>query len=855
MRLLLVLAVALIKCRFSFVNNLKVRIHQKQPIENQNNIYQLYASEFLDELQLKPWGSFTNTSVKLQAKPSFMVVTGKSGTGKSVLIGAFEYLIKQGRESKGNGKKESRDIFTTSGDDIAIISIMKNRQLLQRSFSITSKKSTCEIDGKRVPVKQFTKQLPIRFWYKDSLKYLDSGSDGVITYIHDLASIDELFLFDLATSHRDWQANRVLISQHEEFENLNEVKKMELSMLRHFVSEVDLVRDRILNILHDISESIEFLLSEDGRDTVESNEESSEDDNRSDLTVAKVDPKLNLKSLHTYLGIVLSDNKPSHHGGLWRAMIQCFNVMTPLADASAPLFSVKSTASDSIAGQRGASSHVAFGNKISSSSIGGALNRGLNLGVSTPAISNNNIKLGSGKLPLTGAESELEKYLTAIEHFNATCDVIGVMSGLAAVAQLELIRASLECALSELIKSKEIIASLRSEWTQFHRNLEELSILRQDWESVARKHSCASIDLEKKYEEWGHKLSLSDSIHVTLPQLRQEEKKLRNNYCQLAAQLTLHRLKAASRLSDFVNNVLPSLEMADKRISFKHSFTSGKMSAATDLQSDSLEISAESLSKQLSLLADTTSCSEYGWDDFELQIHSTRTVSSNSLQRSVLAVDTLSSGEKSRLALALETGYLQDLGDAKEEKGFISSMKQSTDSNNNVANAKANGHMQTEGQIEVDNESDGSDDPVLVVFDELDAHVGGEAALAVARLLKQQGKHRQIIVVTHSPIVAAAADRHFVVSKVSDNKSSNAMSNCSPDSSMANDMYSSSSSIVTEVDGVGREEELARMATGSGTNQKGRELARELLSLYSDASINSISISLTYSNLTDRLSI
>ena len=37
--------------------------------------------------------------------------------------------------------------------------------------------------------------------------------------------------------------------------------------------------------------------------------------------------------------------------------------------------------------------------------------------------------------------------------------------------------------------------------------------------------------------------------------------------------------------------------------------------------------------------------------------------------------------------------------------------------------------------------------------------------MAVARLLKEQGKWRQIVAVTHNPLIAALADKHFVVSK------------------------------------------------------------------------------------------
>ena len=52
-----------------------------------------------------------------------------------------------------------------------------------------------------------------------------------------------------------------------------------------------------------------------------------------------------------------------------------------------------------------------------------------------------------------------------------------------------------------------------------------------------------------------------------------------------------------------------------------------------------------------------------------------------------------------------------------------------------------------------------------LIFDEIDAGVGGTVAETVGRLMKQLGRDRQVLAVTHLPQVAACADHHFVVSK------------------------------------------------------------------------------------------
>lgn len=52
-----------------------------------------------------------------------------------------------------------------------------------------------------------------------------------------------------------------------------------------------------------------------------------------------------------------------------------------------------------------------------------------------------------------------------------------------------------------------------------------------------------------------------------------------------------------------------------------------------------------------------------------------------------------------------------------------------------------------------------------LIFDEIDAGIGGFTVRAVAKRLRQLARHRQVICVTHQPLIAAAADHHFVIYK------------------------------------------------------------------------------------------
>ena len=53
-----------------------------------------------------------------------------------------------------------------------------------------------------------------------------------------------------------------------------------------------------------------------------------------------------------------------------------------------------------------------------------------------------------------------------------------------------------------------------------------------------------------------------------------------------------------------------------------------------------------------------------------------------------------------------------------------------------------------------------------LVFDEIDAGVGGETAGAVAQVLRRLAERAQVVAITHLPQIAAVADRHFRVEKV-----------------------------------------------------------------------------------------
>ena len=98
--------------------------------------------------------------------------------------------------------------------------------------------------------------------------------------------------------------------------------------------------------------------------------------------------------------------------------------------------------------------------------------------------------------------------------------------------------------------------------------------------------------------------------------------------------------------------------------------------------------------------------------------------------------------------------------------------------------------------------------PVLV-FDEIDANLGGETGMAVGEKLKTVARHHQVVAITHLPQSAVHGDRHMVVEKtVSAGRTR---------------------STIREVIGEERVREIARMLGGEKATSVALRHAQELL--------------------------
>lgn len=96
-----------------------------------------------------------------------------------------------------------------------------------------------------------------------------------------------------------------------------------------------------------------------------------------------------------------------------------------------------------------------------------------------------------------------------------------------------------------------------------------------------------------------------------------------------------------------------------------------------------------------------------------------------------------------------------------------------------------------------------------VIFDEVDAGIGGQAAEDIALKIKELSLHHQVLCITHLPQIAARADQHFKVDKIQQNQRT--------------------LTEISQLDEESRLAELARMLAGAAVTRETLEFARDLL--------------------------
>jgi len=297
-----------------------------------------------------------------------------------------------------------------------------------------------------------------------------------------------------------------------------------------------------------------------------------------------------------------------------------------------------------------------------------------------------------------------------------------------------------------------------------------------DWNSLARKHGISPYSLPNCHASLRDELDGNVEALNKLPEAENAERIALDNFSRACRELSNARVDAASALSQSVSDILPILGLEGTSFQVNMKLRQGGFNNPY-YGSDSLGVD---LVDFLLLHKEDNSMMIATGDE------------SRKAQGQGGHIELVgSSGEKSRVLLAIETVLPGSIGSTCN--GFDSD-------------------IESENALIL---------PISIIYDEIDAHVGGRAAVTIAKLLAgqsrkisvdtlagainygvgskmQQSIGKQIIAITHSASVAANADRHVVIERSRKRKSS-----------------SSSTFIQTRVvDGASRRKEIARMASG-----------------------------------------
>ncbi|MFM2066489.1 MAG: repair protein RecN [Pseudomonadota bacterium] len=287
--------------------------------------------------------------------------------------------------------------------------------------------------------------------------------------------------------------------------------------------------------------------------------------------------------------------------------------------------------------------------------------------------------------------------------------------------------------------------------------LAELDERLSTWVSLARRFRRQPAELPALLLQWREQLRALDAA-TDLDALLAAAESGRRRWLTLAQQATAQRSRAAPRLSAVVTEAMQALGMAGGRF----------------------EVALLPLDEPQA----------HGQESIELRVAGHAGATPRALAK------VASGGELSRIALAIAVTT------SAPELGLVAPRL-------NAAPAAA------------------ADPPAAasaagtLIFDEVDAGIGGAVAITVGRLMQRLGAARQVLAVTHLAQVAACADQHFVVSKGGGDTSAAGGS--------AADGSTGVSSALQAVSGPARVAELARMLGGAQHSQAGLAHARELL--------------------------
>lgn len=295
-----------------------------------------------------------------------------------------------------------------------------------------------------------------------------------------------------------------------------------------------------------------------------------------------------------------------------------------------------------------------------------------------------------------------------------------------------------------------LLAALQNDRNECAISSEKLGEYLLEWNTLARKHGISPYLLPSCHRSLRQELDGNVEARTLLPKALKAEKESWAALEEECRILSEARLDFAMKLSESVSRQLPSLGMDSRFSVVVRQFDNPTYNAGLGID----EV------------------------DFFLFHENDKSIKASSKRGGKLE-QVASAGERARILLAIECaspGAIRALcGAASDSPEDVILMNR----------------------------------PVAVIYDEIDAHIGGRASVSVARMLLKQSESGQVVSITHSPSVAAAADIHICVQK---------------QGSDGRTIFSAK-----PVDGPARLKELARMASGDMAMEEAEAFAEALI--------------------------
>eukprot|EP01039_Chlorochromonas_danica_P009977 gene9977-11029_t len=783
----------------------------------------------LRSVTLNHWGAFANASLSFPEKPCLIAITGETGSGKSMFLSSIHFGMGLLKTAK----------FEKTEDFSVTLSVCPPHQsspsVLTRTYQSQKRKSVADIDGRNARLKDISEQFGplMRFWSADLLSKLDDHA--LMLYLDESFTTEQYeVVLRVQELFRKWnQENKEL----EELQRL-QAKAMDrevINELKTSLHEIIALQENVIALMEKLD-----LFFNSVTTTSSSTSSNTQAEMHSTTTSRKeIEDLLNeewkwedFQVISSYFFQDLPSNaRPTQLDAVFHEHEgEEAVLMSDLHWRIAHQLIVKAQV---FLKKYDQTLHQYLGKHVQPSQPASFSQTSIHHPHSTdiPRVSN--------ELDM------IKKEISIAQKFFQAYGLYGSMSIKTSFKNIAHGFSEISFNLDEITKNCEsLMTALPSHAVSL---LQETSLVLSNWNRLASDHHCqynlpmiASI-YEKKEADL-HKIYHLGEI---LPLQVKKEKKLRDEYYSYASTLSFLRLHHIAGAIHTINSYLPGLDMGDKCL-YIH-FQSAIYSELLRYYNSSLDWQGKLDWKKVLLWHKTTkradigqpvstsAWSMHGWDNLRITLNTSKLAMENGKQHDKESTSSSNNNAISEFVYISpfnfnhHDNYYNDEVAMEDSEEIAESSLPSTTSTSTSHGEQSIFNILSSGEcarLALAFELTLCKSNNILVLDEIDAHTGGQSVVKVAQMLKEHARKRQIIVVTHSALIAAKADVHIQVNKLMSGRM-RTTGQQDVKKAQKNAMPVSSISPIQHIDD--RLKELSRMLTGELPLDSVQKVAKDLL--------------------------